>query len=546
MFNWLMNPIRDVISWVLLRWHDVWALLIPGDGRLLGTNWDWVLAIVFLVATVRIVLFPIFVKQIRSQRAMQALAPKVKELQTKHKGDPQTLREEMMKLYQTEKVNPLMGCLPMLLQIPVFFGLFGVLRNISPTGHPQWGWTAAQFESAKSAQLFTAPIPAAFSSTADHVAFLGGAHAGAAKIVAGLLVLIMMFTTFVTQRQMIMKTGWQQDPQQRMIQRLMLYGVPFSLLVSGWAFPIGVVIYWVTQNLVSLAQQQWVLRKYPPMVTAQPEAPKSARQRAATPAKRQPGPVARFFLVLPPPAKSVTGTASPVQEVGKGGLVNRIRGVLGRGQGGAEQQLPPQPTARSLAPRPGAKPRTTPPAPGPMGPASAAKSVSDEAKVDESTAVGDTSGTAGPTPPSRPAKPPASTRAKKASPTQRSTPAASSSEAKRVSPTTPATLNGTTRAGHGSAAADAKANANGSGVQQPSTGATSAGGSGTGSANGSTGSANGSTGSANGSTGSANGSTGSGSGVAAGSGSAQARSTTRKSVPTRKGGQSGRKGSGRR
>ena len=84
------------------------------------------------MVTVRVVLFPVFVKQIKSQRAMQALQPKVKELQEKHKGDRETLQKEMMELYKVEKANPLMGCLPMFLQIPVFLGLFHVLRRLSP------------------------------------------------------------------------------------------------------------------------------------------------------------------------------------------------------------------------------------------------------------------------------------------------------------------------------------------------------------------------------------------------------------------------------
>ncbi len=125
----MMEWIYWSISWILLRWHDLWAAVLPGEGTFLGTSWEWVLAIVFLVITVRIILFPIFVKQIRSQRAMQALQPKMKELQTKYKGDQETLRQEVMKLYQTEKVNPLMGCLPMFLQIPVFLGLFHVLKR---------------------------------------------------------------------------------------------------------------------------------------------------------------------------------------------------------------------------------------------------------------------------------------------------------------------------------------------------------------------------------------------------------------------------------
>ena len=80
-----MDFIYTAISWILLKWHTLWDAILPGKA-ILGTNWDWILAIVFLVITVRIILFPIFVKQIRSQRAMQALQPKVKELQAKHKA----------------------------------------------------------------------------------------------------------------------------------------------------------------------------------------------------------------------------------------------------------------------------------------------------------------------------------------------------------------------------------------------------------------------------------------------------------------------------
>ena len=127
-----MGWIYWLISRVMLFWHTVWDTVLPDAPHVLGTNWPWVLAIVFLVITVRVVLFPIFVKQIKSQRAMQAIQPKMKELQEKHKGDRETLQKEIMELYQEEKVNPLMGCLPMFLQIPVFIGLFHVLRHLNP------------------------------------------------------------------------------------------------------------------------------------------------------------------------------------------------------------------------------------------------------------------------------------------------------------------------------------------------------------------------------------------------------------------------------
>src|SRR4029453_14011401 len=260
-----LDWIYFAISWILLRWHALWDFIGIPDGRFLGTNWSWVLAIVFLVVTVRVILFPVFVKQIKSQRAMQALQPKVKELQDKHKGDRETLQKEMMELYRTEKANPLMGCLPMFLQIPVFLGLFHVLRRLTPPNPNKtlYGWTVEQFDKATHAALFTAPLPSKFGSTAAELAALQ-ANGVTVKIIAGILVLIMMTTTYLTSRQMILKTGWAEDPQQKMIQRLMLYGIPLSLLVSGALFPIGVVIYWVTNNLFTLAQQQWVLRKFPP------------------------------------------------------------------------------------------------------------------------------------------------------------------------------------------------------------------------------------------------------------------------------------------
>jgi YidC/Oxa1 family membrane protein insertase len=242
-----------------------------GIGEWLATNWDWILATVFLVLTIRGILFPVFVKQIKSQRAMQALQPKIGELREKHKGDRVALQQAQMELMRSEGANPLMGCLPMVVQIPVFLGLFHVLRHLKPQmsehGKTLYGWTVAQFDAAVHARLFGAPIAASFRSSASDLASM---HASATnvRIVAGVLVVIMIATTYLTQRQMIRKTGWATDPTQLMIQRLMLYGVPIGLLVSGTIFPIGVVIYWVTTNLFSLGQQFYVLRKFPPPANA--------------------------------------------------------------------------------------------------------------------------------------------------------------------------------------------------------------------------------------------------------------------------------------
>lgn len=328
-----LDWIYFAISWILLRWHALWSA-IGLDGKFLGTNWSWVLAIVFLVVTVRVILFPVFVKQIKSQRAMQALQPKVKALQEKHKGDRETLQKEMMELYKTEKANPLMGCLPMFLQIPVFLGLFHTLRRLNP-GNTQttlYGWTTEQFRDATHASLFNAPLASKFGSTAQELAALQ-ANSTTVKIVAGILVLVMMATTYSTSRQMILKTGWAEDPQQKMIQRLMLYGIPFSLLISGSLFPIGVIIYWVTNNLFTLAQQQWVLRKFPPP-------PMAGRSGASAKPSGA-------------PAKKAAGTAnSPKNPVQPG----RTGGLFGRNKAQAEPETPVADTSKKLAPRPGAKP----------------------------------------------------------------------------------------------------------------------------------------------------------------------------------------------
>ncbi|MEH1124598.1 membrane protein insertase YidC [Micromonospora sp. CPCC 206061] len=311
------------ISWILLSWHSIWdAIGVPED-TVLGTNWAWILAIFFLVVTVRVILFPVFVKQIKSQRAMQALQPQVKALQEKHKGDRETLQKEMMELYRKEKANPLMGCLPMFLQIPVFLGLFHVLRRLNPNkgenAKTLYGWTADQFDSASVAKLFTAPIASKFGSSSQELTDMG-ANGTTVKVIAGILVLIMIATTYLTSRQMILKTGWAEDPQQRMIQRLMLYGIPASLLVSGAIFPIGVIIYWVTNNLFTLGQQQWVLRKYPPPVMTGKNG------------KPMPGPAARKAASTKP-------------------------AIASRGKGDKDKpENKPAVDGKALAPRPGAKP----------------------------------------------------------------------------------------------------------------------------------------------------------------------------------------------
>ncbi|MDA1361235.1 membrane protein insertase YidC [Glycomyces luteolus] len=257
----------DGVSWVLLRWHDLWTNVFGNSGSgVLDTDWAWVLAIVGVVITLRVILFPLFVKQIQSQRAMQKLAPEIKALQERYKGDRETLQKEMMELYRKEKANPLMGCLPILIQMPVFLALFHILRRPDPdqtANHTLYGWTEQDWQSYIHADLFGAPFWSTFLTGGDQLAAVDAASLNV-KLVAGVLGAAMILTTFLTTRQMILKTGWNEDPNQRMIQKVMLYGIPVIMIFSAGAFPIGVVIYWTVNNLFSLGQQQYVLHKYPP------------------------------------------------------------------------------------------------------------------------------------------------------------------------------------------------------------------------------------------------------------------------------------------
>jgi YidC/Oxa1 family membrane protein insertase len=342
----VLEPLYWAISWIMLRWHALWHLAF-GGGQFLATNWDWVLAIVFLVLTIRTVLFPVFVKQIKSQRAMQEIAPQIKALQEKHKGDRETLQQEMMKLYREKKTNPFMGCLPMLVQIPVMWSLFHVLRHLNPDRQEAtkriYGWTASLFDSAANAKLFGAPIAASFRSNPADLASMH-ANGTTVKIVAAILVAIMIITTYLTSRQMILKTGWAEDPQQRLIQRLMLYGIPVSLLISGTVFPIGVVIYWTTTNIFSLGQQFWVLRKYPPPPNASKSTAGSGGKTTA-PAPSLADTILGRKPKQQPPAKKATGGKAAAA-----GSANGTPGVDGKA-------LAPKVGAKPVRPKKGTPPK---------------------------------------------------------------------------------------------------------------------------------------------------------------------------------------------
>ncbi len=261
-----LEPLYRAITAVILFIHSglVSVGLDPSSGA------AWALAIVLLTVAMRVLLFPLFVKQIQSSRKMQALQPKMKELQQKYKNDKQRLNQEMMKLYQEHGANPLGGCLPLLVQLPIFYGLFTVLRNIALHNTTDWGLTQTVVESASNATIFGASIAARFlntsftpGSTTDQLISFGGSSASA-KAVALVLVLISSTTMFLTMRHSMRRSTMQQgsDNPAANMQKMMLFMAPVFGIVTLW-LPIGVLIYIVTTNVWTLGQNYFIYWKYP-------------------------------------------------------------------------------------------------------------------------------------------------------------------------------------------------------------------------------------------------------------------------------------------
>ena len=246
----IMNALYTAVSWVIMLIHGA---LTPLFGA--GSGVTWTLSIIGLVLLIRIILIPLFVKQIKSQRAMTALAPKMKEIQTKFKDDRQKQSEEMMKLYKEHKTNPLASCFPILAQAPIMFALFTVLNGIGQN-KPRGVLTAADVESAANAKFLGAPI----SET-----FLGSSNT-TVKLVTVFLIILMSASTFTTQRQLMVKgMPKNDDPNNMMLQqqKIMLYLFPIIFAISGVNFPIGVLIYWSTTNFWTWGQQYYVIKRNP-------------------------------------------------------------------------------------------------------------------------------------------------------------------------------------------------------------------------------------------------------------------------------------------
>jgi YidC/Oxa1 family membrane protein insertase len=299
--------------------------LLEGFGHVLSFLYDTVafhnygVAIILLTLVIRVALLPLTIKQTRSMAEMQQIQPLIKELQKKYKGDRQKLNEELMKVYKEHKVNPLGGCLPLVMQLPFFFALYAVLRG-DPTKAPRR--FKSVFPGAQAINPAVAHLPIgsalAIAIQSGRERFLGmnlicspsTAGRGTVQAVKGftancgngwvsaipffVLVALMVGTTWFQQKQMQQMSG-QVNPQMQMMGRIM----PVFLGFISLNIPAGVLLYWVTTNLWQVGQQRVMMKS---RMAASANGKASAKGDGAVPAKGSKGPAVTPPRPQRPPA----------------------------------------------------------------------------------------------------------------------------------------------------------------------------------------------------------------------------------------------------
>jgi len=266
-FDTILWPIRWVIEAVLAGAHSSleWLGMDPESGA------AWFLAIATLVLIVRSALIPVFVRQIKSQRRMMEIAPELKKIQDKYKGKKdqfsrEALSRETMALYSKAGTNPFSSCLPLLLQMPIFFGLFRVLSTAAE-GRPGVSFMTQELadQFGQAALWGLAPLKATMMYAFSEESTLTSSATIAVIVTAAVMVIMMSASQFITQLQIMSKNqspAMKESPMYRQ-QRLLLYMLPIVFLFSGVYFSLGVMTYWLVSNFWTMGQQFIVIRNMP-------------------------------------------------------------------------------------------------------------------------------------------------------------------------------------------------------------------------------------------------------------------------------------------
>jgi YidC/Oxa1 family membrane protein insertase len=244
------------IDWGWFRWFEkpiFWLL-----NQLYDLVGNFGVAIMLLTVIIRLLMFPIAQKQFASMAQMRAVQPKMKALQERYKEDKPQLQQEMAKLYREEKINPLAGCLPIFIQIPIFFALYKVLILAIEMRHKPFAlWI----------EDLSAPDPAHILNLFGLLPFTPPSF-----LAIGVLAVLLGITMWLTFR--LNPTAM--DPMQQQIFSIM----PWVLMFVMAPFAAGLLLYWITSNVLTLAQQSYLYSKHP-QLKAQAEKDKADKARAA-------------------------------------------------------------------------------------------------------------------------------------------------------------------------------------------------------------------------------------------------------------------------
>lgn len=280
----MLNVLYYPLSAVMWFWHQVFGLVLgPASGV------AWGLSVVFLVLTLRILMIKPFLAQVRAGHRMQVIALQLSELRKRHAGDKRKLLEETQKLQYEHGINPLGGCLPLLIQIPVFFALLHVLNHFNRRGLsfeqnaaiPNYVFGTDEVRSFLQARLFGAPL-SSYIGMPQALLDSFGAHVQRWEVVvvAVPLLLLAAVATHITARfslrqqqasQIALEAG-SQAAQVASFMRLTPWLFPLGTIVGGlfFPFPIAILLYWLANSVWTMVQQHLVYRMMAATDTGRP------------------------------------------------------------------------------------------------------------------------------------------------------------------------------------------------------------------------------------------------------------------------------------
>jgi YidC/Oxa1 family membrane protein insertase len=314
----VLNFIYYPVSFILWVWHKVFGFLLGPENGI-----AWALSVVFLVFTLRAILYKPFVSQVRSMRKMQEFQPEIAKLRKKYANDRQKQAEEMQKLQKEHGVNPLAGCLPVLVQVPVFIGLFQVLRNFTPLNSDGSVRTENYFfgqdevRSFYNADFLGAKL-ANWPVQGEQILQQDGTSLTQMLVVMIPLMIVAGVFTHITARHSVARQTAAQgeNPQTAIMNKLMLYVFPIGVVVGAPFLPLAVLLYWVANNLWTLGQQYVVYKRIDVEETAKRDQATATRQALAPRPGQKP---VRPEPVTPDPVSKTPG-AKPVLRKGKDGV----------------------------------------------------------------------------------------------------------------------------------------------------------------------------------------------------------------------------------